>query len=186
MKRSSRIINKNDTALVIVDVQEKLYPYVENKDEIKNKIIKLLKTAKLFSIPVVITEHYPKGLGKTIDEIANVIKEIPIIEKVTFSCCGSGDFGFSMKSIGKKEIIVCGIETHICVAQTVFDLLENGFKIFVMADGVSSRNSVDHDIAIERMKTEGAVISTTEAIMYELMENAGTPLFKKFLKLVKD
>lgn len=186
MKHSSQIINKNDSCLVIVDVQEKLYPYVENKDEIKNKIIKLLKAAKLFSIPVVVTEHYPKGLGKTIEEIASEIKGIPKIEKVTFSCYGSNDFGFSLKSLGKKKVIICGIETHICVAQTVFDLIENEYKLFVAADAVGSRNRFDHDIAIERMKKEGAVISTTEAIMYELMGEASSMLFKEFLKLVKD
>ena len=186
MKKSSHMIIRDEACLVVVDVQEKLFPYVENREEIKKKIIKLIKTSKLFSIPILVSEHYPKGLGRTIDEILKEIETVPKIEKVTFSCGGSEDFNEKLSSIGKKKIILCGIETHICVAQTVFDMLENGYKIFVAADAVSSRKSLDHNLGVERMREAGAVITTTEAVMYELMEEAANPLFKEFLKLVKD
>jgi len=186
MKRSNHLINKNDASLVVVDVQEKLFPYVKNKEEIKSRIIKLIKTAKLFSIPTLISEHYPKGLGRTIEEIKKEVEGIPKIDKVTFSCGGSKAFVEKINSFGRKKIILCGIETHICVAQTAFDLLENGYEIFVVVDAISSRNDIDHDTGIKRMSKAGVIITTSEAVMYELMEEAGTPLFKEFLKLVKD
>jgi len=182
---SGNFIEREKAALVIIDIQEKLFPYVKDQIILQRNVSKLAETAKLLDVPVIVTEHYPKGLGRTIPSVANLVKEAKKIEKTSFGCCGDEKFNKAVKKTDRKQIIICGVETHICVAQTAMGLKNGGYDVYLSGDAVSSRNETDAETAIERMRGEGIIISTTEALMYELMRDASDPLFKEFLKIVK-
>jgi len=182
---SEHFLERDKAAFVIIDVQEKLFPYVEEQINLQKNIARLTETAKLLNLPIIITEHYPKGLGRTMPSVIDLAPDALMIEKTSFGCCGDDKFNKAVKKTGREQIILCGIETHICVAQTGIGLKNGGYDVYLSADAASSRNTVDGEIAIERMKGEGIVISTTEAIMYELMQDASDPLFKEFLEIVK-
>lgn len=179
-------LEREKALLLIIDIQEKLFPYVEDQITLQKNASKLIDTAKLLDIPILVTEHYPKGLGRTISSLEGLLSKAKKIEKTSFGCCGDEKFNEEVKKTGRKQVIICGIETHICVAQTALGLKLAGYEVYLSADAVSSRNLKDEQIAIERMRGEGIAISTTEAIMYELMRDASDPLFKEFLKIVKN
>jgi len=179
------ILTKENTVLVIVDVQEKLLPYVTGKDEVVKNIQMLIKFADIMGIPVLLTEHYPKGLGNTVPEVKEVFKEYGPIEKVIFSCCGPPEFLEKLEELGAKTIMIAGIESHICVQQTTLDIIHAGYAVHVISDAISSRTMWNLSVGIEKMRQFGAVISSTEMAMYEIMERADTPEFKEVLKLVK-
>ncbi len=179
------ILTKEKSALVIVDVQEKLLPYVVNKERVVDNIQMLIKFADIMSIPIILTEHYPKGLGKTVPEIAEVLKNHTPFTKVIFSCCGAEGFISGLRELGVSRIMIAGIESHICVEQTTLDLMYSGFEVHVIADAISSRTTENKNIGIEKMRQFKAVISSTEMAMYEIMERADTKEFKEVLKLVK-
>lgn len=171
--------------MVVVDVQEKLLPYVIGKDEVLGNIQMLIKFAHIMDIPVILTEHYPKGLGVTVSEIKEVLSEYEPKEKVIFSCYGSLGFTEKLKELGIKTLMIAGIESHICVQQTTLDAINCGYEVHVISDAVSSRTQRNLDIGIEKMRQFNAVISSTEMAMYEIMERADTKEFKEVLKLVK-
>jgi nicotinamidase-related amidase len=179
------ILTKENTAFVIVDVQEKLMPYVKNKDEIISNIQMLIKFAHIMDIPIILTEHYPKGLGFTVPEIKEVLEEYKPKEKVIFSCYGSEGFKEKLKELGVKRFMIAGIESHICVQQTTLDAMNSGYQVHVISDAVSSRTQRNLEIGLQKMRQFGAVISSTEMAMYEIMERADTKEFKEVLKLVK-
>jgi nicotinamidase-related amidase len=179
------ILTRKNTALVIVDIQEKLLPYVIDKEKVVENVQMLIKFADIMSIPIILTEHYPKGLGTTVPEIANVLKDYAPLEKVIFSCCGAKGFTSRLKELGVSRIMIAGIESHICVEQTTLDVMHAGFEVHVIADAISSRTKENKKIGIKKMRQFGAVISSTEMAMYEIMERADTKEFKEVLKLVK-
>jgi nicotinamidase-related amidase len=179
------ILKKEGTALVIVDVQEKLLPYVQKKDEVVANIQMLIKFAHIMDIPVILTEHYPKGLGVTVPEIKEVLEKYEPKEKVIFSCYGSLEFTKKLEELGVKRFMIAGIESHICVQQTTLDALHSGYEVHVISDAISSRTKHNYKIGIKKMKHFGAIISSTEMAMYEIMERADTKEFKEVLKLVK-
>jgi nicotinamidase-related amidase len=185
LKHHPAILTKENTALVVVDVQEKLLPYVIGKDEVVSNIQMLIKFAHIMDIPVILTEHYPKGLGVTVPEIKEVLSEYAPKEKVIFSCWGSLEFAEKLKELGIKRIMIAGIESHICVCQTTLDAINSGYEVHVISDAVSSRTQRNLDIGLEKMRQFNAVISSTEMAMYEIMERADTKEFKEVLKLVK-
>lgn len=182
---SGGLISREEAALVIIDVQEKLFPLVFEKDKILGNIRKLIKFAKIINMPIILTEQYPKGLGPTIPEVKELIPEIQPVEKVEFSCFRSEKFKSLLKDLGIKTLIITGIETHICIAQTSIEGLSNGYKSCVIIDATSSRNPEDKSAALERMKQSGVVIASTEMIIYELLGTAGTQEFREALKLIK-
>jgi nicotinamidase-related amidase len=179
------LISREGTVLVIIDVQEKLFPLIFEKEKILNNILKLIRFAKIINMPVVLTEQYPKGLGQTIPEIKEIIPEIKPIEKVEFSCFGSEKFRLLLKDLRAKTLIISGIETHICVAQTSLEGLSSGYKICVISDATSSRKLEDKNVALERMRQSGIIVASTEMIIYELLRAAGTQEFREALKLIK-
>lgn len=182
----NNFLSREDSALIIIDVQEKLFPYVLDQLNLQKKIEMLAKTAGLLKLPMILTEHYPKGLGRTIPAIANLINSAVKIEKTSFGCCGDNGFNDALKKSGKQKLIISGIEAHICVAQTAIGLKNKGFDVYLAADAISSRDRFDMQVAIERMRRQGIVVTTAEAVMYELMQDASDPLFKEFLKIVKE
>ncbi len=185
MDRHYDLATAEDSLLVVIDPQEKLVKMIHNRDEVVQTICRLLKFASIFKIPVVLTEHYPQGLGYTVDEIKEVLPEYLPITKRIFSCFGVPEFSEALEATGRKCLLVAGIETHICVSQTVHDALHHGYHVHVIADGTGTRKREDHDIALARLSQVGAVVTTSEALLYEVTERADTEEFKRLLDLVK-
>ncbi len=178
-------ILKEDCGAVLIDVQEKLYPHMDGREKLLDNLLILIEGLKLLNIPVVVTQQYTKGLGATIEPIMSVLETKQVVEKISFSCCDENIFNTELASLDKKFIIVAGIEAHICVLQTVIDLLSAGYIPVVIEDGVSSRNKINKTVAVERMRNEGAIITTCESILFELCRFAGTETFKGIARLVK-
>ncbi|MGB0403979.1 MAG: hydrolase [Salibacteraceae bacterium] len=178
-------INKEQCALVVIDIQEKLFPHINSHNEVARKAAILIEGIQALKVPVVVTEQYVKGLGSTIDMISDVIGDNEPIEKTSFSCCGEGLFNIKIEEHYKENIILCGIETHVCVLQTALDLKEAGHNPIVVVDAVGSRNNIDKEIALKRMETEGIRLTTVESILFELCKISGTDTFKTISKLVK-
>ena len=178
-------IKKDDTIAVIIDVQQRLYPFIYDNDKLTDKLVRLIKGLNVLGIEIIVTEQYSKGLGNTIPEVQEALGLFNHIEKMSFSCCGINDFNITLKDKEKKNVIIAGIESHVCVLQTVIDLLEEDFQPILIEDCVSSRNPNDKRIAVERMRQEGAIISTCESILFELLEFSGTDEFKAISKIVK-
>ncbi len=181
-------IRSEDTLLVITDIQEKLVNAIEKdvaEKTIKNNIL-LIETAKIFNIPILLTEQYPKGLGKTVEEIKNSLPEYNPIEKVTFSSLLEPNFEKEfIKYSERKKVILTGIETHICVWQTFLDFSKRGYTVFVPKDAVCSRKKLDWKSGLELINSAGGIVTTTETLVFQLLKKAGTPEFKKVLKFVK-
>jgi len=178
-------ISKSHTAGVIIDIQEKLFPHMNDRASLEKNTNILIKGMKILKIPFLVTEQYTKGLGFTIPTVQESIEDQSKIEKVAFSCCDSPDFMTHLQSMGKTHVVVAGIEAHVCVLQTVVDLLENGFKVMVVANCVSSRKPLDKEIALRRMEQEGAMLATYESVLFELCRYSGSDQFKSISKLVK-
>ena len=171
------LLAKNRAALVVVDVQEGFRSYATFAD-VADACAKLVQAARVLDVPALVSEQYPKGLGHTAPEVG--LRDEPRIEKTVFSAVRAD--GFDLE--GRDQAIVCGIETHVCVSQTVHDLLEKGLEVHVPADAVGSRHRVDYERGLERMERAGAVVSTVEAALFELLERSGTPEFKAVQKLI--
>jgi nicotinamidase-related amidase len=174
-------------ALVVVDIQEKLLPPIfENQRLVRNAQF-LIRLAEILGLPVLLTTQYAKGLGGTVPEIASLLPETPAIDKLAFSCFGSEAFCAHLKrqAAGRNTLLVCGMEAHICVLQTVMAALREGYLVHVASDAVSSRAEWNWRIGLERMGAAGAVISSTETMMYELLRASGTDAFKQMLAYLK-
>lgn len=174
-------IDRNKTVALVIDYQEKLVPVMHKKEKLIQNSCILLAGLEALGIPMAVTQQYTKGLGMTVEEITEASKEIEYAEKITFSA-----FEHIRHDIkGKKFVIVCGIEAHICVLQTVLDLLEKGYIPVVVEDCISSRNANDKKIALRRMRDEGAIITTYESVLFELLQEAGTAESKRIQRLIK-
>ncbi len=185
MERHPDLANAEDSLLLVIDPQEKLVRMIHNREEVLAGMVRLLRLASIFSLPVVLTEHYPQGLGYTVEEVKGELPEYRPILKRIFSCFGVPEFEEAVRSSGRKRLLVCGIETHICVCQTVLDALHRGYLVQVVTDAVGTRKPEDHLIALERMRAAGATVTTSEALIYEITLRADTEEFKKVLDLVK-
>ncbi len=184
------LMEKGNTVLLVVDIQEKLVESIFNRESMLENVETLIHLAQVFEMPVLVTEQYPKGLGRTIERISGLLKDAyRPIEKLTFSCVGCQEFNEQADSLCSKgfhHLIVCGIETHICVYQTVRDLAEDGVcNIHVAADAVGSRKEENWRWGLELMREEGALIKPTETIVFEMMRRSGTPEFKAMLPYIK-
>ena len=178
-------ILREEVAAVVIDIQERLLPHIHDGDLILRNCLKLIEGLKILSIPVIMTQQYTRGLGPTVPALIQMLPEVRHIEKISFSCCEEPAFEKEIALLGKKDIILCGIESHICVLQTCLDLLADGKRPVVIEDCVSSRKPNDKHVAIERMRQEGAFISTTESILFELTRRAGNETFKSISGIVK-
>lgn len=178
-------INKEEALFCLVDVQERLFPHVTNKDEIEKNLVTLVKGLKLHDIPFIVNEQYKKGIGETIPSLRELVHSDPHFEKTTFSCCKNEPTMQAIKNAGKKFVIVAGIETHVCVLQTCIDLLEAELTPVLVTDCVTSRKQKDTDMAIQRLIQAGVVPTTYESILFELTVNAKDVNFKGISSLVK-
>lgn len=174
-----------NTVLVVVDVQGKLAGLMYRKEGLFENLSRLIKGAGLLQIPIVLTEQYPKGLGPTAPELVELMPGVKPIEKITFSCCGNNEFLQTIKALGRKQLLLTGIETHICVYQTAIDLLNAGFEVQIVTDAVSSRKLSNKRIGLERIKMAGAIPTSTEMALFELLRIAEGEKFKEISKIVK-
>lgn len=179
-----RVLEDN-TAGIIIDIQEKLFPHIYEHDRLARNTNILIEGLKILGIPMLVTEQYTKGLGFTVPEIKTSLENRETFEKTVFSCCDDPEIILELNNLDRKFVILAGIETHVCVLQTAVDLIENGFIPVVVEDCVSSRKPNDKVVAIDRMRQEGAYISTYESILFELARVSGTDQFKAISRLVK-
>ena len=178
-------LTRAGSSLLVIDVQERLLPAIADREEVLANIGRLVRGAQTLGVPVQVTEQYRKGLGASVPEIADAVEGFAPVEKLAFSACGAPGVRDALRRGGRGGVLVCGIETHVCVTQTCLDLREEGMEVFVAADAVSSRTRRNHDVGIERMRAAGAVIVSTEMALFELLGEAGTDEFKRILPLVK-
>lgn len=178
-------LSRDTSTLAVIDIQEKLLPAIFEKERIVTASARLARASAILGIPTLATEQYRKGLGPTVPEIASAISGFAPIEKMAFSACGAPAFLTALQSLNRPNIILCGIEAHVCVMQTCLDLLEHGYNVFVAADAVSSRTLENAQLGLQRMRDTGAVIVSSEMALFELLKEAGTPQFKQILPLVK-
>lgn len=181
-------LDRKNSLLVVIDVQEKLAALIDEQEAMQKNIERLIGGCHLLGVPAIVTEQYPKGLGSTTERLQSSLRETygsKAIQKMCFSAGGSEEFMSALRSSGRRQVLICGIETHVCVYQTVKDLLEAKFEITLITDAVSSRTASNRDVAIHRMERDGAKLSTTEMALFELTVNAGTEEFKAISRLVK-
>lgn len=178
-------IDKENSALLIVDVQERLAAVMDERAGVVTNCVRLVELSKMLDINVVLTEQYPRGLGPTVPEIIKALPSYQPIEKLTFDCCGEPGFVKALRELNKKNIILAGMETHICVLQTCISLLRAGFNVHLVRDAVCSRTILNRDTGIGFMKDAGAVITCTETVMFQLLKIAGTEEFKTISRMIR-
>ncbi|RLD56749.1 MAG: hydrolase [Bacteroidetes bacterium] len=178
-------IKKENTIGVVIDIQSRLYPVIQDADTLTKNNTILIKGLRVLHIPIVVTQQYTKGLGETIPELAEALGEYKHIEKTAFSCCDEPRFNEDLALASKMYVVVTGIEAHVCVMQTVNDLIGQGYIPVAVEDCIGSRNPNDKKIAIERMRQSGAIITTYESILFELLKYSGTDQFREISQLVK-
>ena len=176
-----------ECALLVIDIQEKLLPPIFNKDALVRNAQLLIRLANILELPTLVSTQYIRGLGPTVPEIASLLSLPQPIDKLEFSCFSNDQFCGSMKSLpgNRNTLLLCGMETHICVMQTALGALNRGFLVHVASDAVGSRTEANWDVGLKRMETAGALISSTETIIYELLRASGTPAFKAMLPYLK-
>ncbi len=185
MMRHNSILNKATTGLLIIDIQERINAVMKFRDRVVKNSAKLINGFKILNVPIFITEQYRKGLGPTDKLIWEALDQPKIVDKMDFSCCAALPLMEQLRAKKIKQVVVCGIETHVCVMQTCLDLLAEGFQVHLVSDAISSRRKLDHEAAMDRMEQAGIILTTTEAVLFELLERAGTPEFKQISQLVK-
>ena len=178
-------ILRDRTAGLVIDIQEKLFPFISGNETLSLNAGILIKGLQVLQIPILVTEQYTRGLGPTIQPIQQLFSGETPVEKLAFSCCDDPSFMDRLAALNKKFIVITGIESHVCVLQTTIDLLERDFIPVVVEDCVSSRRLNDKQMAVARMRRMGAVITTYESVLFELLRYSGTEEFKAISKLVK-
>jgi nicotinamidase-related amidase len=183
-----RPLEAEQCALIVVDIQQKLLPPIFNKETLVKNSQLLVRLAKILAIPIMMTTQYSKGLGATVPEVASLLPDVTAIDKLEFGCFGSDVFRAGLKALpgSRNTLLLCGMETHICVMQTALGALNDGYLVHVASDAVSSRSEWNWRIGLDRMRAAGAVISSTEMMMYELLRCSGTAQFKEMLSYLKD
>jgi nicotinamidase-related amidase len=186
------LIVRDDLVLVVIDVQEKLAAAMPDRERVIAAVSRVARTAALVGAPVILTRQYPQGLGPTVDEIEALVLElagqgarVSGVDKTAFCCAAEEDFLEALSATGRRQVVLVGMETHICVAQTALALAGSGFQVQVAADGCCSRDDSMHQLALDRMRHTGVIITTTESVMYEAVGRAGTDEFKRLLEIVK-
>jgi len=181
-----RLLQHGESALIVIDVQEAYRDKTVDHARMVERVCRLIQAAQVFEIPLLVTEQYPKGIGHTQHEVQEVLPaQPPIFEKMTMSCCGQPDFSDAVSRLGRRQLVVCGIEAHACVNQTVHDLLERGYEVHLPHDAISARFAEDRSVAWQKMTGSGAVPSSTEMVCLEWVRSSEAPEFKAIHKLIK-
>ncbi len=184
IERSPLLMSRADSALLVVDLQTRLVEAIPRSGQIVWNVGRLVRGAQVLDVPVVATEQYPEKLGPTVDTVAKGIQHFA--SKLHFSCGACPQLFRGLAGQGRSSLLVAGMETHVCVLQTVLDLLADGFDVYVVVDAVASRFDIDHTTALQRMYAAGATLTTTETALFEWSEVAGTPEFKQISKIVRE
>ncbi len=179
------LLSSERSVLVVVDIQEKLMPAIAESSRVERNAATLLKAAALLGVPAFATEQYPKGLGPTAASLRALLPPDGVVEKITFSAAREPAFMDRLERLGRRQVVLAGSEAHVCVMQTALSLLELGFEVVLVADAVSSRVPANAELGIARMRAAGATIVSTEMVLFEWVERAGTPAFKAVLELVR-
>lgn len=177
--------DKNESVLLIVDIQERLAATMKMRDAVINNCLHLIELAKMQNIPILLTEQYPKGLGLTVSEIRDALSIYQPVEKLAFSCCGEPAFMNTLKALNRKTVLLTGMETHVCILQTCVDLLEEGFNVHLVRDAACSRTKENWKTGTEFMRDAGAIVTCTETVLFQLLKVAGTEEFKAISKRIK-
>ena len=185
MMRSPELLNRDECGLVVIDIQERISSVMLHRERVITETVKAIEAFGIMGMPCFVTEQYPRGLGRTVPAVADAMGDTMPVEKLAFSSAGTPKFHDGLKGEGVSQLLVTGIETHVCVLQTVMDLLSGGYLVHVAADAVSSRKELDYTTALLRMRQAGAVVTTVEAALFELLVQAGTDEFRQISKLVK-
>jgi nicotinamidase-related amidase len=178
-------IDRGDAALVIVDVQERLAAVMDQRRKVIENCVRLVEAAKILGMPVVVTEQYPRGLGPTEEKLRGALPVYEPVEKLSFSCCGEPKFMEAVTTLGRKKIILAGMEAHVCVLQTCIELLNAAYSVHLIQDAVCSRTKENWLVGVGMMRDAGTVVSSTETVLFQLLGKAGTEEFKAISKLVK-
>ena len=179
------MLTTENSVLLIIDVQEKLFRVMHQKEELAGNLQKLIKSIHVLEIPILVTEQYPQGLGATIPEISQLLSGIQPLPKVSFSCCGDDSFLREFKKLGRKQVLISGIESHICVYQTAADLISAGYEVYAVSDAISSRTEQNRDIGLKMMTQLGAKLTGTEAVLFEFLKVAKGEKFKAISQIVR-
>lgn len=179
------ILDSKNSILCVVDIQERLLPHMHNKETVLRGSSILIQAAKTLDVPVLVTEQYPKGLGHTVPEIQAHIEGVPVYEKTTFSCFGNPDFAQALKNSGRNTLILCGIESHVCVLQTALETLNVLARVVVVADATGSRSEDNHTLALKRLRHSNVEIVSVEMALMEWLRDAKNPKFKEVQALIK-
>jgi len=180
-------LDADNAVLVVIDIQERLVPAMPQKVylRLRDTVEMLVSAAELLGVPVVTTEQYPKGIGHTVPELANACKD-NLIEKVSFGCCGEPNFLAALKDLGRSQVIIAGMEAHVCVYQTVLGLLEDGYHIHLLRDAICSRNKTDYLSGMDNAAQAGAVVTTAETVLFQMLQKSTHAQFRAVSKLVKE
>ena len=179
------MLDPTKCCLVLIDFQGKLAKLVDGREKVISNIRILIKIAKALEFPIIRCEQNPGALGRTAEELAELLEGNKPIEKFSFSCCGSDEFNRALTETGCGQVVLCGIESHVCVYQTAIELLDKGVEVYVAADAVSSRTKENKDLSLRRMASEGVKLSSTEMSMFELLKTSKHEKFKELAKLIK-
>lgn len=183
--RTRYLLEKGEAVLVIVDIQDRLAVVMEERQRVITNCLHLIEAACLMKIPILLTEQYPKGLGPTVPELRDVLSDILPMEKLAFSCCREAHFMEKLSSLRRRQVIMTGMETHICILQTTLGLLQEGYDVHVVSDAVCSRTIENYRTGLEFLRDAGAAVTCTETVLFQLLQQAGTEEFKIISKRIK-
>lgn len=179
------ILDKEGCVLLVVDIQERLAAVMKYREQVVKNNLRLIELARILNVPVLVSEQYPKGLGHTVDEIKEALPSCNPVEKLAFGCCGEPAFMDELRRLGKKRVILTGMETHICVLQTALGLINDGYAVHAVSDAMCSRTEENWKVGLGIMRDAGAVITCTETVLFQLLKVAGTEEFKVVSRMVK-
>ncbi len=185
MARSPLVLRRDQAVAVFVDVQERLHPEVVRRDEVARNLVRLAKAVRILGVPAVVTEQAVKSFGPTIAPLREALEGPGPVHKVAFSCFGSDEFARTLESLGRRQVLLAGLETHICVCQTALDAAARGYQVHLARDASSARSEESHRTGLEKMALGGVVPASTETALFELLERAGTDEFRRILPLIK-
>uniref|UniRef100_Q3AU79 Hydrolase, isochorismatase family n=1 Tax=Chlorobium chlorochromatii (strain CaD3) TaxID=340177 RepID=Q3AU79_CHLCH len=180
------MLSPNETLLLIIDVQGRLAPAVFGSDKLERNIQKLIRACHVLEVPLLVTEQYPKGLGNTIPSLRELMAEAVVVEKSSFSCCGSQEFMRQLRALNRNDILIAGMETHVCVYQTAIELIDFGYNVHLLTDCVSSRSEENRELGIRCIEKAGASLTSTEMALFELLRVAEGERFKAISAIVKE
>ena len=181
----SHIQSRDPTALMVIDVQQHHYPHCVRRTASLDTMVRVVRAARILGVPTVLTEHYPKVFGSTVEALAKATRGIRALPKIHFSCLADPGIAAEVDQLGVRNLVLIGTETHICICQTALQALEWGLSVAVVADAVTGRKPLDHDLALERLRAHGVDVLTWESLAYEWMRRGGSDAFREILPLVK-